>query len=93
MCEFCDHHLRIGSQEYFELLFDESVFTETNAGLVAADPLTFNDSQPYPKRLADAYKKTGLRDAVRTAHGKIFEQPVMVACMDSVLSVEAWAVW
>lgn len=82
VCEFCDHHMRISSEEYFGLLFDEGQYTETYANLTAADPLNFNDSQPYPKRLADAFKKTGLRDAVRTANGLIFDQPVTIACMD-----------
>lgn len=82
VCAFCDHHLRITSQEYFELLFDEGKFEEIAANITAADPLKFNDSQPYPKRLADAQKKTGLRDAVRCGYGDINGLPIVIACMD-----------
>jgi acetyl-CoA carboxylase carboxyl transferase subunit beta len=82
VCPSCNYHDRIGSTEYFEILFDENKFTEINANLTSGDPLEFVDSAPYVDRIQVARKKTGLNDAVRTAHGKINGQPLMVACMD-----------
>jgi len=76
------YHVRIGSKEYFELLFDDNQFTELNDGLESGDPLEFVDSKPYPDRIKAAQKKTELKDAVRTAHGKLQSLPIVIACMD-----------
>ncbi len=82
VCPSCNYHDRIGSAEYFEILFDDNKFTEINSNLTSGDPLEFVDSAPYVDRIQVARKKTGLNDAVRTAHGKINGQPLMVSCMD-----------
>jgi acetyl-CoA carboxylase carboxyl transferase subunit beta len=82
VCPSCSYHDRIGSAEYFEILFDDGKFTELNANLSSGDPLNFVDSAPYADRVIVAQKKTGLKDAVRTAHGVINGQPLCVACMD-----------
>jgi acetyl-CoA carboxylase carboxyl transferase subunit beta len=81
-CIHCHYHERIGSEEYFSLLFDDNVFTETHAGLTSSDPLKFTDSKPYPERIKATQRKTNLTDAVRSAHGKMNDQDVMIACMD-----------
>ncbi len=82
VCQYCDYHLRVGSKEYFEVLFDDNTFVELFANLTSGDPLNFTDSKTYPERLADSYKKTGLKDALRAAHGKIEGQDLVIACMD-----------
>lgn len=82
VCHYCDYHLRIGSKEYFEVLFDGNSFVELFANLTSGDPLNFSDSKPYTERLAESYKKTGLKDAIRSATGKIEKQDVVIACMD-----------
>lgn len=76
------YHVRIGSKEYFELLFDDHKFTELNANMTSADPLNFVDSKPYPDRIKASQKKTELKDAVRTAHGKMNGIKLVVGCMD-----------
>lgn len=81
-CSNCNHHEGIGSQEYFELLFDEGNFQELNANLQSVDPLNFVDSKPYPKRINDGQIKSGLKDAVRTAFGKMNGVDVCIASMD-----------
>ncbi len=75
-------HVRIGSKEYFEILFDKNEFTELDAQMESADPLSFVDSKPYPQRIVASQKKSELKDAVRTAHGKINGQDLVVGCMD-----------
>lgn len=82
VCDACGYHDRIGSNEYFEILFDNNKFVEINAELSSGDPLEFVDSAPYKDRISVAKKKTGLNDAVRTAHGKLNGKKLMVACMD-----------
>ncbi|MCC9136853.1 acetyl-CoA carboxylase, carboxyltransferase subunit beta [Pontibacter silvestris] len=81
-CVKCDYHARVGSNEYFAILFDDNEFTELDENMTSADPLNFTDSKPYPQRVTATQKKTGLKDAVRTAYGKINGQDLTIACMD-----------
>jgi acetyl-CoA carboxylase carboxyl transferase subunit beta len=82
VCHYCDFHIRVGSKEYFQVLFDDNQFTELFPNLKSGDPLHFNDSKPYTERLVDSIAKTGLNDAIRAAHGKIEGEDLVVACMD-----------
>jgi len=82
VCPDDDFHVRIGSKEYFEILFDHNKFEELDANMKSADPLKFVDSQPYPKRIEASIKKTGLNDAVRTGVGKINGLDIVISCMD-----------
>ncbi len=82
VCTSCDYHEKIGSAEYFALLFDDNKFTEINAGVKSGDPLNFTDTKKYTSRLADSIVKTELNDAIRTAHGTVNGHPLMIACMD-----------
>ncbi len=82
VCHYCGFHLRIGSKEYFSILFDQNEFTELFDNLVSGDPLQFEDTKKYADRLAETIKKTGLKDAIRSAVGKIEGQPLVIACMD-----------
>jgi len=80
--EECEYHEKIGSKEYFEIIFDNNEFTELNPNLTAGDPLDFTDTKKYTDRLADTIKKTNLKDAIRTAHGKVEGEDLVIACMD-----------
>lgn len=82
VCEHCNYHARIGSKEYFEILFDKNSYTELNKNLLSADPLNFKDTKKYSDRLKDMQKKTGLKDAVRTAYGTMNKENVVIAAMD-----------
>ena len=82
VCIYCNYHLRIGSKEYFEILFDNNAFVELFPDLTSGDPLSFFDTKSYKNRIADSTKKTGLKDAIRAAHGQIDQQDLVVACMD-----------
>ena len=82
VCMNCGHHLRVGSEEYFRILFDEETYTEINKSLVSADPLQFEDTKKYPVRLKASQEKTGLNDAIRTAYGLVNGKEVMVCAMD-----------
>ena len=76
------YHVRIGSKEYFEILFDDNDFIELNKNLTSKDPLGFEDNKKYVDRLKSAQEKTGLKDAVRTAVGKSLGENLVIACMD-----------
>ena len=76
------YHVRIGSNEYFQILFDDNKYKELDKGLSAKDPLNFKDTKKYTDRLKTAQDKTGLKDAVRTAVGKSKGRELVIACMD-----------
>ena len=74
-------HLRIGSQEYFKILFDDK-FKEIDKNLKSKDPLKFSDKKTYKQRTKEAKDKSGLKDAIRVAIGKSHGKDVVIACMD-----------
>lgn len=76
-----DYHVRIGSKEYFAILFDDK-FLELDPNLTSKDPLKFVDTKKYTDRLKEAREKTDLKDAVRTAVGKSMGKDLVIACMD-----------
>lgn len=82
VCGNCNHHDRIDAADYFDFLFDKGEFTELDANLTSGDPLHFVDTKEYPKRVAATERNTGLKDAVRTAHGLSAGQSLVVAAMD-----------
>ena len=82
VCQYCGYHLRIGSAAYFSIIFDNNEFTELFPTLSSGDPINFFDSKPYTERLKESQTKTGLVDAIRSGHGKIDGQELVIACMD-----------
>lgn len=74
-------HLRIGSEEYFKILFDNK-FKELDSKISSKDPLGFTDTKAYKKRIKEAENKTGLKEAIRTAVGKSMGMEIVIACMD-----------
>lgn len=81
-CHKCDHHFRIGSADYIELLFDTGTFVETDADVRSSDPLDFIDTKPYSERLAEAYKRTNLSDALTIGYGDISGRRISFGCMN-----------
>ncbi len=82
VCTHCSHHERISSEGYFNIIFDDQKYTEFSKGLTSGDPLKFEDTKKYPDRIKSTQEKTGLKDAIRTVHGKINGQTIVVAGMD-----------
>ncbi len=80
-CPTCNHHARIGSHDYFDLIFDGQ-FTIHFENIVSKDPLEFKDLKAYPDRLRAAYAKSGLSDAICVAKGKVGRKSLIIAAMD-----------
>lgn len=76
------HHVRIGSNEYFEIFFDNGKYKELNKDMVSADPLQFEDTKKYTDRVKATVAKTQLKDAARTAHGKLDGHSLVITAMD-----------
>ena len=82
VCPEDDYHVRIGSKEYFEILFDNKSFKEYDADILSEDPLKFMDTKSYKDRVKKTIKATGLNDAIRTAQGKVNGHKLIISCMD-----------
>lgn len=82
VCPKCEHHHRIGSDEYFEILFDNNEYNELFINIKSKDYLGFVDLKPYQKRLDETYAKTDIHDSITVAHGKVNGNDLVVACMD-----------
>jgi acetyl-CoA carboxylase carboxyl transferase subunit beta len=76
------YHVRIGSEEYFEILLDNGKYKELNAKISSKDPLKFVDTKDYAGRLVEAEAKTQLKDAIRTVVGKSLGKDIVIAAMD-----------
>tara|TARA_B100000900_G_scaffold254400_1_gene216767 strand:+ start:428 stop:1276 length:849 start_codon:yes stop_codon:yes gene_type:complete len=82
VCQNCNHHERINSNEYFNILFDEGKFSELDAKMTSGDPLEFVDTKKYTDRLEATKKKTGINDAVTSGYGKLNGMDISIACMN-----------
>ncbi len=80
-CTCCNYHARIGSHDYFDLIFDGQ-YTLHFDNIVSEDPLSFKDIKTYPDRLKAAHTKSGLSDAITVAKGKVARKPLIIAAMD-----------
>jgi len=82
VCPKCNFHFRIGSDQYFSILFDKGSFKEYDKKMKSGDPLEFVDTKKYSERINSTIKKTNLYDAVKTGTGKIDGRKAAIACMD-----------
>ena len=56
VCPEDDFHVN-GSNEYFEILFDNNEFEEMDPLMSATDPLNFKDTKKYSERIADGKRR------------------------------------
>jgi acetyl-CoA carboxylase carboxyl transferase subunit beta len=82
VCTQCEYHVKIGSREYFNILFDDGKYTELDPNLSSGDPLHFTDTSSYVDRIRVSQSKSGLKDALRSGTGTMNGIPVVIACMD-----------
>jgi acetyl-CoA carboxylase carboxyl transferase subunit beta len=82
VCPNCNFHHRVGSDEYFDILFDDREFTRLFDNIRSKDYLNFTDLKPYQKRLEETWAKTDLHDSMSVAVGKVHGHDLVIACMD-----------
>ena len=82
ICDKCNYHHRIGSDEYFAILFDSQEFIVLFDEIKSKDALNFTDLKNYQKRLDEIHSKTDLKDSMRVGVGKMNGESYVVACMD-----------
>ena len=81
VCPNCGNHFRIGSHDYFTILFGRR-YKLLFDKLKSINFLEFTDLKSYDDRLEDAIKKTSLNEAISVAQGAINKKPIVVAAMD-----------
>lgn len=82
VCPKCNYHHRIGSDEYYDIIFDNTEYEELFDNIISKDFLHFTDLKNYQKRLDDIHSKTDLKDSMRVAVGKVNGESLVIACMD-----------
>jgi acetyl-CoA carboxylase carboxyl transferase subunit beta len=82
VCDRCSNHERITAAQYFSIIFDDGKYTELDPNVVSGDPLEFSDTKKYTSRVASTQKATGMKDAIRTAVGKLDGHDFVIAAMD-----------
>lgn len=82
VCPKCNHHHRIGSSEYFEIIFNNNEYRILFEEIRSKDFLNFTDLKSYKKRLDETWAKTDITDSIRIGNGKIHDHELMVGCMD-----------
>ncbi len=82
VCSKCGFHFKISAVDRLKALFDEGVYVELSPTLQATDPLQFVDQKSYKERLEQAQAKTGLKDAIIAAEGRIESRPVVIAAIE-----------
>lgn len=75
-------HVRIGSNEFFSILFDDNKYTELDANVESVDMLNFKDTKAYSDRLKEVKSKTKLTDSIRNAVGTVNGTEMVISCMD-----------
>ncbi len=75
-------HVRIGSREFFSILFDDNKYTELDANVESVDMLNFKDTKSYTDRLKEVKAKTKLTDSIRNAVGNVNGVQMVISCMD-----------
>jgi len=82
VCYHCNHHLRFSVKDRLEMMFDDGKYETVDLPKVAQDPLKFKDRKKYVDRIKDAQSKTGLKEAITVARGKMGGLPVVVAAFN-----------
>lgn len=72
--------MKIGSREYFEILFDNNEFTELDVNMESGDPLKFTDTKPYPKRIKESQAKVNLKMQYAQPMVKMSRLDITIAC-------------
>lgn len=81
-CPKCGYHYRLTADQRIALVADENSFQEMFSYLKPVDPLNFEDSKKYTKRLQEAALKSKHDEAVIVGHCAIKKTKVALAVLD-----------
>jgi acetyl-CoA carboxylase carboxyl transferase subunit beta len=82
VCQHCGHHMRLSAKDRLNMMFDGGEYQAIELPETIVDPLKFRDSKRYTDRIKESQAKTGLKDALVVAHGKMGGMNVVIAAFD-----------
>lgn len=82
VCPECNYHFRLSARERIDFLLDPGTFTEHDPLLIPGDPLQFSDSKPYPQRIQEYQRKSGVLEAAIYGTGQVGGQPLVICALD-----------
>ena len=82
VCNSCNYHFRINSEEYIKLLIDDEEFTEYEKDVSSVDPLNFNIPKSYLEQIDTYKKRTNKNSAVTILKGKVNSIEIVLGVMD-----------
>jgi acetyl-CoA carboxylase carboxyl transferase subunit beta len=82
VCQHCGHHMRLSAKDRLNMMFDGGEYQAIELPETIVDPLKFRDSKRYTDRIKESQAKTGLKDALIVAHGKMGGMNVVIAAFD-----------
>ena len=82
VCRHCEHHFRVSSRLYFDILLDNGSSTELFVGIESSDPLKFKAKKKYKDQIKIAQEKTNHKDAIKCYTGSIHDQGAVLAIMN-----------
>ena len=82
VCQNCNYHFRLDARTRLSYLFDDGRYEEIDGEVISIDPLEFVDSKPYPERLEQARRMTGLPEAIINGRGTVGGHQVFAGAMD-----------
>lgn len=80
VCGNCNHHMPFTAPDRLSALMDNDKYELLFSGITSGNPLNFPD---YETKLEGDMKKTGMNEAVLSAHGEIYGNEAVVCVMDS----------
>ncbi|MEN6458765.1 MAG: acetyl-CoA carboxylase, carboxyltransferase subunit beta [Thermoguttaceae bacterium] len=83
VCPECDYHWYVPARQRIAQVLDEGTFEEWDADMRTADPLSFVDKVPYPQKVAEEQRRTGLLEAAVVGTGMIRGRRVAFGVTDS----------
>ncbi|SNZ06792.1 acetyl-CoA carboxylase carboxyl transferase subunit beta [Persephonella hydrogeniphila] len=82
ICPHCGYNFRMNAKERVDMFLDEIYEYDLFPKISPVDILGFKDTKKYKERIKQAQEKTGLKDAIIIAYGKIYDREVILAPMD-----------
>lgn len=82
ICLECNHHFRMSARERIAHLTKNAEFKEYGQDLRSKDPLAFNDTKPYKKRLEETIGKLSENDAFICGRSSMGGQPVHIGAFE-----------
>jgi acetyl-CoA carboxylase carboxyl transferase subunit beta len=80
LCPTCGHHHQLSLDRWRSLLLDQGLLERWDEHISPADPLGFDDGEPYRSRLLRTQAKTGATEAIETGRARLDGHRIAYGC-------------